>query len=218
MIFMIFRLFCYIGLCLIVLGIVFSAARYRGRQGEKYSILNHFISELGEVGINPAARAFNLSLLLGGVMTLPFVIGLGIKLGSILGWLGMIAGLTTTLGVAAVGVFPMNKLEPHIKAAQTYFRAGLVMVLFFGLAILFQPAGRKVIPPVANLFSLLAFIAYASFLFLVKPRRPEGETRITNPLDPQEEPVRPRIWLFPMLEWGVFFATLVWLLGMAFSM
>ena len=162
MIFIIFRLFCYVGLCLIVLGIVFSAAKFRGRQGEKYSLLNHFISELGEVGVSPAAWAFNISLILGGMMTLPFVIGLGIKLASILGWLGMIAGLITSLGVAAVGVFPMNKMGPHVKAAQTYFRAGLLMVLLFGLAILFQPAGRKVIPPVANLFSLLAFLAYAS--------------------------------------------------------
>jgi hypothetical membrane protein len=216
MIFIFFQLFCYIGLCLIILGFAYATARYRGRQGEKFSILNHFISELGEVGVSPAAWAFNFSLILGGIMTLPFVIGLGIKLGSILGWLGMIAGLVTSLGVAAVGVFPMNKMGPHVKAAQTYFRAGLVMVLLFGLAILFQPADRKVIPPVANLLSVLAFLAYASFLFLVKPRKPEGETGITNPLDPHEEPVRPRIWLFPMLEWGVFFTTLVWLLGMAF--
>jgi hypothetical membrane protein len=210
------RLFCYIGLCLIASGFSYSAVCYRGRQGEKYSVLNHFISELGEVGVSTTAWAFNLSLIVGGILISPFVIGLGIKLGGIFGWLGIIAGLTTTLGVAAVGIFPMNKLDLHIRAAQTYFRAGLVMVLLFGLAILFQPDGHKVIPPMANLISLLAFIAYASFLLLVKPGRQEGENRKADTLNPLDVPVRPRVWLFPLLEWGVFFATLVWLLGIAF--
>ncbi len=214
--FNLFRLFCYLGMGLIALGIVYSASYYRGKQGEKFSILNHFISELGEVGINSAAWAFNLGLILGGLITIPFIVGLGIKFNSVLGWLGMAAGLTTTLGVTAVGLFPMNNMGPHVKAAQTYFRAGLVMVLLFGLAILFQPAGNNGIRQIANLLSLLAFAAYAAFLLLVKPRKPDGGSASSNPLDPTEKPERPRVWLFPILEWGVFFATLVWLFGMAF--
>ena len=212
----IFRLFCFSGMGLIVLGIVYSALRYRGKRGEKYSILNHFISELGEVGVTPSAWAFNLSLTLGGLITLPYIVGLGIKFDSLLGWLGMAAGLAATLGVAAVGLFPMNKMDAHIKASLTYFRAGLVMVLFFGLAILFQPAGIKFVPKIANLLSLLAFGVYASFLMMLKPRKPAGGNTGTNSLDPAEKPERPRVWLFPLMEWMVFFATLLWLFGMAF--
>ena len=127
-------------------------------------MLNHFISELGELGISRAAWIFNGGLLLAGLVMLPYVIGIGIVFGSLLGWLGTAAGVIAVLGVAAVGVCPINNIESHRTAAITYFRAGLVMVFFFGLAILFQPAGRATIPQAANLLSLLAFLAYAVFL------------------------------------------------------
>ena len=200
----------------ILLGAVYSAFRYRGKQNEKFSLLNHFISELGEVGVTPGAQAFNFSLILGGILTLPYIVGLGIKFSSWLGWLGMAAGLTATLGVIGVGLFPMNKMNLHVKAAQTYFRAGLVMVLLFGLAILFQPAGQQIVPQTANLLSLLAFGVYASFLLMLKPQIPRGDQTTGNSLDPAEIPQRPRVWLFPIMEWLVFIFTLLWLIGMAF--
>jgi hypothetical membrane protein len=201
---------------LILVGFIYSAWRYRGKRGEKFSILNHFISELGEVDVTPAAWAFNLSLILGGLITLPYIVALGIKFGSLLGWLGMAAGLIATLGVASVGLFPMNKMDAHIKASLTYFRAGLAMVFLFGLAILFQPVGHKFVPQIANLLSLLAFSVYASFLLMLKPRKAPGDQTEANSLDPAEKPERPRVWLFPIVEWMVFIATLLWLFGMAF--
>ncbi len=212
----IYRLFCFSGLVVIVVGIILSALLYRGKAGERYSLLNHFISELGEVGVTPGARVFNVSLILGGLLMLPYIIGLGIKFGSVLGWLGMATGLTATGGVISVGFFPMNKMDPHVKAAQTYFRAGLVMVFLFGLAILFQPAGRRFIPQTANLLSLLAFAVYATFLFLLRPPPVARDPSEANSLDPSVKPQRPRIWLFPIMEWMVFFVTLFWLFGMAF--
>jgi hypothetical protein len=108
----------------------------------------------------------------------------------------------------------MNKLSAHVKAAMTYFRAGLVMVFLFGLAIQFQPAGRSIIPRPANLLSLLAAVAYASFLFL--PVFKKSDKKPTDILDPETEPERPRFWLLAILEWAVFFTTIFWLFGMAF--
>jgi hypothetical protein len=212
----IFRFFCFTGLALILLGIIYSAIVYRGRLGERFSPLNHFISELGEVGVNPGARFFNLGLIVGGVLMLPYIVGLGVKLGSWLGWMGMVAGLAATQGVISVGLFPMNNLDPHIKAAQTYFRAGLVMVLLFGLAIVFQPAGRNFIPQWANLLSLLTFGVYAVFLLMLKPPPESRDPEKINSLDPAVRPARPRVWLFPIMEWLVFLFTLFWLFGMAF--
>ncbi len=212
----IFRFFCFTGMALIAMGVSYSAARYHGREGERYSLLNHYISELGEVGVSRAAWAFNYSLVAGGLLMLPYIVGLGIRFGSLLGWLGMLAGLVATLGVAAVGVFPMNNLDPHAKAAMTYFRSGLVMVFFFGLAIVFPSGNRTAVHPLSNLLSLVTFGAYAAFLFLARPPKPpEGEAAV-NPLDPTEKITRPRFWLMPVLEWAVFFATMLWLFGMAF--
>ena len=214
MAFDIIRIFSFAGIGLIVLASFYSALVYRGKRGERYSPLNHFISELGEVGVSHAAKVFNRGLFLGGLILLPYVIGLGMKFGSVLGWLGAVAGVIAVMGVAAVGVFPMDKLQPHTTAAMTYFRAGLVMVFFFGLAILFQPAEKAVVPLWANLLSLLAFLAYAAFLVL--PRLMKKEQKPMEALDPDQTPERPRIWALPILEWMVFFSSIVWLFGMAF--
>jgi hypothetical membrane protein len=166
------------------------------------------------VGVSRGARAFNAGLIVGGLLLLPFVIRLGIVLGSLLGWIGAFFGVIAALGVTAVGLFPMNNLKPHGRAAFTFFRGGLAMVLVFGLAILFQPAGRVMIPKVASLLSLLATIAFASFLFL--PMIKKSDTKPTDVLDPEIIPERPRFWALPFLEWLVFFATIFWLFGMAF--
>ncbi len=211
--FHVFRSFGLVGVAIIVLAIVYSSLRYRGKQGERFSLLNHFISELGERGVSQGAWAFNAGLILGGVAATVFVIGLGIAFGSVLGWLGTVAGIVTTLGVTAVGIFPMDNLNAHVVAASTYFRAGLAMVFFFGLAILFQPAGRTFVPAMTNLLSLLAFLAYGSFLLLPAMKKPGPKP--ANPLDPQQVTERPKIWALPVLEWAVFFSTVAWLLGIA---
>jgi hypothetical membrane protein len=214
MTFSILHILGFTGTGLIVLAVLYPIFLYRGKHGERFSLLNHFISELGEVGVSRAARIFNAGLLLAGLVMLPYVIGLGMAFGSPLGWLGTAAGVVAVLGVAAVGVFPMNKIQPHTTAATTYFRAGLVMVFFFGLAIFFQPLGKTSIPQAANLLSLLAFLAYGAFLALPLFRK-KKETPSDN-LDPEQEPERPRVWAFPTLEWLVFFSTIAWLFGMTF--
>jgi hypothetical membrane protein len=214
MTFNIFPILGFAGTGMVILAVFYPSLVYHGKRSERYSLLNHFISELGEVGISRAAWFFNSGLLLGGLTLLPYIIGLGIAFDSLPGWLGTSAGLVAVLGVAAVGVFPMNKLKPHTIAAMTYFRAGLAMVFFFGLAILFQSSGEPVVPPAANLLSLLAFLVYAAFLTL--PGIKSGKEKPANPLDPEQTLERPRFWVLPALEWMVFFSTIAWLLGMAF--
>jgi len=212
MFFQIFPWFGILGTLIIILGIGTSALRYQGKQGERFSLLNHFISELGEVGVSPSASLFNLGMILGGLTLLPFMIGLGFRFASLAGWLGSATGVVAVLAVAAVGIFPVNNLTAHIRAAMTYFRAGLVMVICYALAILFQPAGPGPIPQTANVLSLLAFIPYAAFLFLSGRRYDQNQAEA---LDPQMVPERPRISLLPILEWAVFFTTILWLFGMA---
>jgi hypothetical membrane protein len=210
----ILRIFGFTGTCLIGLAVIFPAYSYRGKRGERYSLFNHFISELGEVGVSQSAWVFNGGLLLGGLLLLPYTIGLGMAFDSALGWLGTAAGIIAVLGVTAVGVFPMNNLKFHVIAAMTYFRAGLLMVFFYGLAILFQPYRQTSIPPAANWLSLLACLAYGAFLIL--PRIKKEHQRPAEVLDPQQAPERPRVWALPTLEWAVFFSTIAWLFGMTF--
>ena len=214
MTFSILHIFGFSGTGLIILAVLYPSLVYRGKLGERFSLFNHFISELGELGVSRAARIFNTGLLLAGLVMLPYVVGLGIAFGSLLGWLGTAAGVIAVVGVAAVGVFPMNNIEAHKFAATTYFRAGLVMVFFFGLAIFFQPARKAFVPQAANLLSLLAFLAYGAFLAwpLVRGKKHTS----ADGLDPEQEPDRPRIWALPTLEWLVFFSTIAWLFGITF--
>ncbi len=199
------------GTGVVVLAVVYASLRYRGKNGERYSALNHFISELGERGVSRAAWAFNGGLVLTGLLLLPFAVRLGIVLGSVLGWIGAFFGVAASLGAAAVGIFPMNNLKPHVRAAMTFFYAGLAMVLFVGLAILTQPAGRVAIPRIASLLSLLAALAFGFFLML--PRIAKLQIDLDHLLDPEAFAQRPRFWGLAFAEWLVFFTTIFWLFG-----
>lgn len=211
----IFRFFGLFGTSLVILSVFLSAIFYRGKLGERFSLLNHFVSELGEVGVSPLAKLFNISFIIGGLTLVPYMVGLGFLLGSVLGWIATAFGIISSFACSAVGIFPMNNLTPHGKAAMTFFRAGLAMILFYGLAILFQPSGRQVISQFANILSLIAFCAYAAFLTLTAVKKPLPQA--DDNLDPQQVwEDRPRFSLLTILEWAIFFSTILWIFGTAF--
>lgn len=185
-----------------------AAAFYRGRKNERYSPLNHFISELGELGVSRLAWLFNAGLITGGLVLLPYTIGLGLLLPGVWSKLAMVAGCVTALSMALVGVFPMNNLKPHTLVAMTYFRAGLVMVILFTLAVGLQPDTQVVVPKMVNWAGALAIQAYGAFLFVMGRAARRGED-ILNPLQAER---RPLFWLLPALEWGIFVSTVIWFL------
>jgi hypothetical protein len=203
--------FCYFGLtgCVVVgLTTLYTSLGYSGKARERFSPGNHFISELGEIGVSSRARIFNFGLMISGVSLIPFVIGLGLYLQNTWAKLGILAGLWTAIACFCVGFFPMNNISPHIKAAIAYFRGGLVTILLFNLAILAQPGGQVLIPEYALIPGALAVVAYGSFLILAA--KMNGPQASTSSLDPQQMPERPRFWLLPVVEWAVFFSTIIW--------
>jgi hypothetical protein len=203
-----------LGGSLLILAVVgVTAAFYMGKEKERYSILNHFISELGEIGVSRLASLFNGALSAGGLLFVPFLIGLGIRLGNVWGLLGLCAGLGASGAIVALGILPMNKLAPHTKTSGVFFWLGLVTIVFFTIAIFTQPGGALAVPLTVNIFSGLAFLAYAGFLGLGAYLYFTGEKR--DIYSPATLPSRPRIWPLAMLEWGVLFATLLWFMGVA---
>lgn len=204
-----FRIFSLAGTLFVVLGTLFSAAAYRGREGERYSMLNHYISELGERGISRRAGVFNLGLILGGISLLPASVSLGLIVPG--GWskVGMAAGVAAAACLALVGVYSMDRIEPHSRAAISYFRSALLMVLFFTLSIflqkdpivlqrLFSLAG---LPAIA---SLAFFLVYSNVLFRGKQ---EAESEEVKP--------RPRISGITIAEWMIFLSTVPFFLLLA---
>jgi hypothetical membrane protein len=190
------------GSVLIAAAVAAVALAYVGLHGERYSLLNHFISELGQLGVSRAAWLFNAGLIVSGFLFIPFSIGLGMRFGSVWAYLGMAAGIGAGIFCAGVGIFPMNRLGPHIFTAMWFFRFGLLTTLLFGIAM-----RRRL----GSLFSLIAVAAYAGFLVLAGMPRAGGG----DPLDPSSYAHRPPFWLLAVVEWAVFFATILWFLGVA---
>lgn len=127
-----------IGPLLIGLGIIISALAYIGSQGQSYSFLNHFVSELGEIGVSDLAAIFNGGLILGGICNLIFMIYLASQFSGWIRYLLAILGAATALCGTLVGVFPMNDLDYHLFVALGFFNLGLLVALIYSLIFLFK--------------------------------------------------------------------------------
>lgn len=157
-------LFGILGPLIILLGILISAVGYYGVQGQRYSPLNHFVSELGEIGVSNWAVVFNSSLIAGGILNAVFMIALarGIR-----GWLRYplaALGLAAALCGGLVGVFPMNMLDQHILAALGFFNLGQLAALAYSLVFLF---GKNHAYPrwlsIPGFLNTAAFFAFNNF-------------------------------------------------------
>jgi hypothetical membrane protein len=196
-----------------VLGVLISALAYCGKRNEKYSPLNHYISELGEIGVSRLAWVFNLGLILSGLCLIPACISLGLILPGFFAKVGMVGGITTAVGLTLVGVFPMNKINPHVTAAITFFRGGLLMVLAFSVGITFQQHADLVLPRIYSLAGLPAILAFGSFLWMMG----KSDTEKEDPLQPMEVD-RPKIWIMPVVEWAIFLTIVAWFLLIAIGL
>jgi hypothetical membrane protein len=203
------RAFSLAGSLIALLGVIISGIAYRGKLGERYSALNHYISELGEVGVARLAWVFNLGMILTGLCLLPACLSLGFLLPGFWAKLAMAAGLVAAISVSLVGVFPMNNPKAHSFVALSYFRAGLVMVILFTLVVVFQK-NPPVMPRLYALVGVPAILAYASFLVY----GPIHDRKMENVEDPLGQP-RQKIWWVTVIEWMVFATTIPWFLVMA---
>ncbi len=112
-----------------------SALAYLGRTNEPFSIRDHFISELGEVGTSSRARLFNATLIASGAIVSGFMLGLGMHLGSKSAWAGMVLGIWSGISCALVGIIPMNNLVPHVIVSFSFFYSGMGAVALLTQAI-----------------------------------------------------------------------------------
>jgi hypothetical protein len=211
--------FAYFGIlaCLTALaGMLLPIPFYSGRAGEKYSMLNHFVSELGEAGVSRGARVFNGCLIAAGACFLPFILGLGFAVGDVWAYLAMVTGLWTAVSLMLIGVYSMDKIEPHIRAAMSFFDAGFLTVILFTVGIWAQPAGAPAIPRAAGWIGVLCILINGVFL-AGNPRPPAG-AEPADFLRPDFLKDRPRIWSKPILEWLVVLTSILWYLATALTL
>jgi hypothetical membrane protein len=199
-----------VGSVLVSCAVVAAALLYRGRAGEPYSVLNHFVSELGEPGVSRGAWLFNAGLVAAGVFFVPASIGLGLRIRGALAWVGVATGVAAGVFCAGVGAFPMNNLAPHVFTAMWFFRSGLVAILCFGVALLTRGGAEGSLPRATALFSLVAVAAYTVFLIMAALA---GADALRAPGSPALRVQRPAYWPLAVSEWSVFFSTVLWFCG-----
>lgn len=200
-----FRLFSLVGSIIVLMGALITGLVYRGNQGERYSPLNHYISELGEMGVSRFSRVFNLSLVITGLCLFPACVNLGLMLPGVLARIGLVVGSVCSISLALVGVFPMNKMKAHVFVAMTYFRTGLIMVIIFSLAIAFQPASNLILSRWYAFAGLPPIAAFTVFLILARFRSKTEEQALEV-----EETVRADVSPIVIAEWMIFFTLLLW--------
>jgi hypothetical membrane protein len=179
---------------------------YRGIVGEPYSPLNHWISELGQLGVSSAAGPFNLGLMLGGAAFSLFGAGLATTSPSRLRWVFGPVGVAAGIGGAFVGAYPMNAGDLHVIAASVFFNLGWIFVALASTAFVRHREPRH---PVAlaggGAISVAAFLA-----FLVSLRVDEFARRRMASSGPISD--RPDVWSAPVLEWASLLSIMAWVL------
>jgi hypothetical membrane protein len=168
---------------------------YVGSEGESFSMFNHAVSELGELGVSELAWMFNMGLFLAGILFIPFMIGLGLYIDNIISKIAAVGGTYSAVSIALVGVYPMNYLYEHSITAISFFLSGMVMTLLWAIAILAQKEVR--IHKGLSLGGFVNMTVFALFLYgpfgSFGPPRPEFSMRIT-------------------LEWAIYWAIVGYLL------
>ena len=201
------------GTVLVCVVMLVAALAYTGAQGQRYSPLNHFVSELGQVGVSRAAWLFNAGLIAAGVLFAAFCAGLGLHLATAWSSVAMAVGVCSGLFAAGVGVFPMNNLAPHIFVATWFFRTGLGAVVLFAVAFAVQRKGQVRVHKAAIAVSAVVAAAYVTFLATADlPTSGRASS-----LDISGMAARPGFWLVALLEWIVIVATFLWFLGVSLT-
>lgn len=193
------------GIAASVTGLVFilgAMIPYSGHNGEAYSVFNHFVSELGEIGISEAAMLFNVGLVLAGIAFIPFMIGLGLYLDSrfYVAKLAAAVGVFSSIAIIFVGIFPMNFIAQHRLSALSFFFSGMIMTGLWMIAILLQRTPR--VHKLISLVGLVNVVVFAAFIF--------GNY---GTYDIYVD--RPPFWWTTTLEWAIYFAIIGFLLLMA---
>jgi hypothetical membrane protein len=190
-----------VGGSVLAVGSVATAVVYRGADGQRYRPTNHFVSELGELAHSELARTFNLSVIAGGICFAVFMSGLAASRPDLLrvaaGGVGVVAGVAGSF----VGVFPMDYLGRHTRAAMTFFNLGWIAVGLASLDFVVRPDQR--FPRALAVLGLATVAAFIGFLREVRATTtPDGA--LDGPL------IRPDVWALPTLEWLTIIGIVGW--------
>jgi len=185
---------------IIAAGMLATDLVYRGYEGEAYSPLSHFISELGEVAMSRLAWLFNLCLVVGGMGLGTFLLMLAGHLSGRYRTALLIVGLAAGVSGTLVGIFPMDYHVTHRVVSDVFFLTGWLVAVIFSLWLMTAPAPDLprwlAAPGIAVAGVFLAFIAvYSTY------HPADADARVID---------RPDVWAVPIFEWAALLSLLAW--------
>ena len=195
-----------LGVVTVVTGLSLGIIAYDNSNTVTYSLLNHFVSELGWAKMSSGAWIFNLSIAIAGVMFIPLLWEMGRHLGTRLGWVTTAIGIGTAVTGSLIGMVPMDRIGPHVAVACFYFWGLLFMAIMFAAAIWFSPVRQQAKGPLLISFALFV-------LCLVFGMAPKGSlARAAINIGTFK---RPDVWNLAIMEWSVVILTVFWVLTIA---
>ncbi len=183
-----------LGPVILTAGCVVAAIPYRGEKGEVYSALNHFISELGFVGVSSLAPVFNACQTTSGLLIALFMAGLGRHFRTKLACAAAASGVVSGTLCSLLGQIPMNDLPHHLKTAFAFFGSGLLTVALFSLVLVRDRENK-----LPKWLLVPGLIAFAGFVLLLA--YPPLTRQTLADLIRIYRTARPDIWLVAILEW-----------------
>lgn len=177
-----------------------------------YSIMNYFVSELGN-NTNPLALLFNICLTVGALCNFMLMMNLEGFTKTTYNWIGVRIAMFSSLCVALVGVFPMTNILPHVIFAFSFFLTGMFAMGFVTVGIWRDKSNsvRKwmIIP------SLLVIISFILFLFYPSESYTEvyaGDLSIFT----MSAVDRPVFWSVTFFEWMILLLLNGWIMFIGF--
>jgi hypothetical membrane protein len=206
-----------IGTIVTSLGCFIATLGYKGSSGEPYSILNYFISELGAVHTSELAIAFNLGVLIGGLMLTVFMAGLFGYFTTKIGKFGSILGTISGICGALVGLYPMDgDIATHGLTAMGFFYGGMFTVIILTIALFLEkdpqyPLLLKILGIVCAVFFFIFNVVLGEFASIFS-----GSNTDIDLNNISLDSVRPQgIWWMALFEWLSLMGMLVWIFALS---
>ena len=172
-------------------------------QGESFSFLNHFISELGNPFQSKHHYIFNCGVIIVGAGFGIFTYCLSGLIRTKLARVSILLGMIASILCAGVGIVPSHYGNLHLVIAVSFFSLMTLAMTLYSLSILIDKF--EVFPKYIAFYGLGAMI---SFILLILA--PKELIAVQNEQGELFE--RPRFWFVAIAEWLVFFFLTSWVI------
>lgn len=211
-----FAWFGVIGFSLIMLGCIITAIGYQGPSGQRYSMLNYYISELGSVSESNLSIVFNIGIFLGGICFAIGIFGFIYVFETKIGKISCFVGIFSAIFGSLVGVFPMDvNITMHTLTAVMFFYGGMFAIILLTVSLFFEK--NNIFPKYLIIVGIVGAIFFIIFNLVISDFVAVFTGTMGENIQPQDgtfsiDSIRPEgYWSMPFFEWLSLLGVLIWL-------